>query len=110
MSVTDENGNTYGIDENGNIYTNSDESSSSNSSNSSSKDNFPSDDLCRSKQKLYFQLESSLSKMKTDPSIYYNDSERRNLQSIMRQLRNEMIQKGCDNSPYKSNLEDWSGY
>ncbi len=84
-------------------------SSSSNSNNSSSKDNFPSDDLCRSKQKLYFQYESSLSKMKTDPSIYYNDSERRNLQSKMRQLRNEMIQKGCDNSPYKSYLEDWSG-
>ncbi len=88
---------------------NSDDVNSSSSSSSSSNDKFPSDASCSSKQKLYWTLEDALSNMKVYPETYYDDDERRNIQNRMRELRKEMIETGCDKSPYKSNMEDWGG-
>jgi len=46
--------------------------------------------------------------MKTYPKKY-NDSDRRNCQSSMRDIREKWNAHGCGNKIYKSDLEDWSG-
>ena len=57
-------------------------------------------------KKSYYDYENQLSKMKTYPETY-NDSDRRYIQSKMKEIRNKLQQSGYTLN--KSQWEDWNG-
>ena len=80
-------------------------SSKNNSQNSSNSDRNNST-YWWSLKNSYFNYENQLSKMKTYPETY-NDSDRKYIQSKMKEIRNKLQKSGYTLN--KSQWEDWNG-